>query len=97
MSPGPTGALGVPRWAALRAGVEALVNEEGRFTFAHLYAGATQGAQLLEDLGVGPGDRVGLAMRTARVPADQLGNLDARRCCRAVRVPIKPGRARLSC
>ena len=59
----PSGAFGVPRWAALRPDVDALVNEEGRFTFAELYRGAARGAQLMADLGIGAGDRVGLAMR----------------------------------
>ncbi len=57
------GAFGVPRWAALRPSVDALVNEDGRVTFAELHAGATRGAGLLADLGIGAGDRVGLAMR----------------------------------
>ena len=57
------GALGVPRWAALAPDRDAVVIDEQRYSFAQLYANATRGAQLLADLGVGAGDRVGLAMR----------------------------------
>ena len=55
--------LGVPRWAALRPEVTALVTEDGRTTFAELWAGASRGAQLLGELGIQRGDRVGIAMR----------------------------------
>jgi long-chain acyl-CoA synthetase len=55
--------LGVPRWAALRPDVAALVTEDGRTTFAELWAGASRGAQLLGELGIQRGDRVGIAMR----------------------------------
>lgn len=57
------GAFGVPRWAALRPDADAIVNEEGRTSFSQLWAAASRGAQLLTELGVKRGDRVGLAMR----------------------------------
>jgi long-chain acyl-CoA synthetase len=60
------GPLGVPRWAALRPDADAYVGEDGRCSFSALYAGAAAGAALLADLGVGPGDRVGLALRNRR-------------------------------
>jgi long-chain acyl-CoA synthetase len=59
----PHGDLGVPRWAALRSDVAALIIDDTRTTFAELWAGAARGAQFLRDLGIRPGDRVGLSMR----------------------------------
>ncbi|WP_166903483.1 AMP-binding protein [Mycobacterium sp. DL440] len=59
----PTGPLGVPRWAALHHGRDAVIIDGARHSFGQLYANASRGAQLLADLGVGPGARVGLAMR----------------------------------
>jgi long-chain acyl-CoA synthetase len=59
----PTGPLGVPRWAALFPDRDAVVIDGVRHSFGQLYANATRGAQLLSDLGVGAGARVGLAMR----------------------------------
>jgi long-chain acyl-CoA synthetase len=58
-----TGPLGVPRWAALHPDRDAVVVDGIRYSYGQLYANATRGAQLLADLGVGPGARVGLAMR----------------------------------
>jgi long-chain acyl-CoA synthetase len=59
----PSGPLGVARWAALQPDRTALVFDDGRHSFADLHAAATRGAALLAELGVGAGDRVGLAMR----------------------------------
>jgi long-chain acyl-CoA synthetase len=59
----PVGPLGVPRWAALQPRRDALVIDGIRHSFGQLYANASRGAQLLADLGVGAGERVGLAMR----------------------------------
>jgi long-chain acyl-CoA synthetase len=56
-------ALGVPRWSALEPGRDAVVMGDRRCSFADLHARATRVAGLLADLGVGTGDRVGLAMR----------------------------------
>jgi acyl-CoA synthetase (AMP-forming)/AMP-acid ligase II len=57
------GALGLSRWAGLRPDREAVVIDGGRFTFAQLYAAADRASQLLRDMGVRAGDRVGIAMR----------------------------------
>jgi len=60
------GALGVPRWAALRPNSDAVVSLEGRQTFRDLFAQSSQGEKLLASLGVEERDRVGIAVRNRR-------------------------------
>ena len=79
------GPLGVPRWAALQPGRDAVVIDGIRHSFGELYANASRGAQLLADLGVGAGARVGLAMRN-RIEYLEI-NLAAW-LCEAVMVPF---------
>lgn len=79
------GALGVGQWAALAPERDAVVIDQTRCTFGELYANAARGAQLLGQLGVGCGSRVGLAMRN-RIQYIEI-NLAAW-LCGAVMVPF---------